>query len=228
MRPIQVIVSEFSSAYRSRSTSYSFVYALFSSMASGWEIVPVGETDAVLYDDTWMNGGNGPVSPIIIKPGDRERADRRDAGACILYVRSLIPLDSRYGGRGQANSFYNKEYCPWAIQIRDIDGGVPSTADCGSSGRREWTITTRHNLNIMTKCKYNCNWNVLMAQNVATTNKTNRTLNGIIAGPHTPSQMAQPAYHQLVSCLSSVSFLSTLDRPPYDLGLCTKSVAYMC
>ena len=50
-----------------------FVYARFSSIASGKEIVPVGEADAVLYDDTCMNGLNGPASPIIVKLGDRGR-----------------------------------------------------------------------------------------------------------------------------------------------------------
>ena len=50
-----------------------FVYAQFSSMASGREIIPVGEADAVLYDDACMNGLNGLASPIIVKPGDRER-----------------------------------------------------------------------------------------------------------------------------------------------------------
>ena len=50
-----------------------FVYARFSSIASGKEIVPVGEADAISYDDTCMNGLNGPASPIIVKPGDRGR-----------------------------------------------------------------------------------------------------------------------------------------------------------
>ena len=33
---------------------------------------PVGETAAALYDDTSMNGSNGPASPIGAEPGDRE------------------------------------------------------------------------------------------------------------------------------------------------------------
>ena len=41
-------------------------------MASGREIIPAGEAAAVLYDDTSMNGSNGPSSPIVVKPGDRE------------------------------------------------------------------------------------------------------------------------------------------------------------
>ena len=41
-------------------------------MATGQEIVPVGEAAAVLYDDTSMNGSNGPPSPIVVEPGDRE------------------------------------------------------------------------------------------------------------------------------------------------------------
>ena len=41
-------------------------------MATGQEIIPVGEAAAVLYDDTSMNGSNGPPSPIVVEPGDRE------------------------------------------------------------------------------------------------------------------------------------------------------------
>ena len=41
-------------------------------MASGQEIIPVGEAAAALYDDTSMNGSNGPTSPIVVEPGDRE------------------------------------------------------------------------------------------------------------------------------------------------------------
>ena len=42
-------------------------------MSSGREIIPVGEAVAALYDDTRMNGSNGPASPIVVEPGDRER-----------------------------------------------------------------------------------------------------------------------------------------------------------
>ena len=41
-------------------------------MASSREIVPVGEATATLYDDTSMNGLNGPASPIVVEPGDKE------------------------------------------------------------------------------------------------------------------------------------------------------------
>ena len=41
-------------------------------MASGQEIIPVGEVAATLYNDTSMNGSNGPASPIVVEPGDRE------------------------------------------------------------------------------------------------------------------------------------------------------------
>ena len=41
-------------------------------MATGQEIIPVGEAATVLYDDASMNGSNGPPSPIVVEPGDRE------------------------------------------------------------------------------------------------------------------------------------------------------------
>ena len=62
-------------------------------MASGREIIPIGEAAAVLYDDTNMNGSNGQASPVIFKPGDREGlAIEDDAGACILYVQLLSSI----------------------------------------------------------------------------------------------------------------------------------------
>ena len=74
LRPSQVTVSEISSAQSREQdqSSLSSVYAQFSIMASGQEIIPVGEAAAVLYDDTSMNGSNGPASPIVVEPGDRE------------------------------------------------------------------------------------------------------------------------------------------------------------
>ena len=48
------------------------VHAQLSTMATGQEIIPVGEAAVVLYDDTSMNGSNGPPSPIVVEPGDRE------------------------------------------------------------------------------------------------------------------------------------------------------------
>ena len=41
-------------------------------MALGREIVPTGEAAVTWYDDTSMNGSNGPTSPIVVEPGDRE------------------------------------------------------------------------------------------------------------------------------------------------------------
>ena len=41
-------------------------------MASGREIISVGEAATVLYNDTSINGSNGPASPIIVEPSDRE------------------------------------------------------------------------------------------------------------------------------------------------------------
>ena len=41
-------------------------------MASGQEIIPVGKAAASLFDNTNMNGSNGPASPIVVEPGDRE------------------------------------------------------------------------------------------------------------------------------------------------------------
>ena len=44
-------------------------------MASGQVIVPVGGADIAamtLYDYTSMNGSNGPASPLVVEPGDRE------------------------------------------------------------------------------------------------------------------------------------------------------------
>ena len=72
--PSQVTVLEISSAQsRERDQSSLFsIYAQFSTMASGREIIPVGEAVTVLYDDTSMNGSNGPASPIVFEPGDRE------------------------------------------------------------------------------------------------------------------------------------------------------------
>ena len=60
LRPSQVTVSEISSAQRPRSVSHSFVYAQFSTMALGQENIPIGEAATTLYDDTSMNGSNGP------------------------------------------------------------------------------------------------------------------------------------------------------------------------
>ena len=74
LKPNQVRVSESSSVIE---TNYSVlclrpVHAQLSTMATGQEIIPVGEAAAVLYDDTSMNGSNGPPSPIVVEPGDRE------------------------------------------------------------------------------------------------------------------------------------------------------------
>ena len=63
---------EFSSTQRPRPTSHSSVYAQFNTMASGQEIIPIGKAAASLYNNTNINGLNGPASPIVVKPGDRE------------------------------------------------------------------------------------------------------------------------------------------------------------
>ena len=65
-------MSEISSTQRSRLASHSSVYAQFSTMASSREIIPVGEATTALYNDASMNGSNGPTSPIIVEPGDKE------------------------------------------------------------------------------------------------------------------------------------------------------------
>ena len=45
---------------------------MLSTMASGREIIPIGEAAVVLYNDTSMNGSNGSASPIVVEPGDKE------------------------------------------------------------------------------------------------------------------------------------------------------------
>ena len=42
-------------------------------MASGREIIPIGEVAIVLYDDMSMNGLNVLASPIVVEFGHRER-----------------------------------------------------------------------------------------------------------------------------------------------------------
>ena len=41
-------------------------------MASGREIIPIGEAAIVLYNNTSMNGSNGLAFPIDVDPGDKE------------------------------------------------------------------------------------------------------------------------------------------------------------
>ena len=41
-------------------------------MATGQEMIPVGEAAAVLYDDANMDGSDSSPSPIVVEPGDRE------------------------------------------------------------------------------------------------------------------------------------------------------------
>ena len=45
---------------------------MLSTMASGREIIPIGEATAILYDDMSMNGLNSLASPIVVETGDRE------------------------------------------------------------------------------------------------------------------------------------------------------------
>ena len=54
-------------------------------MAPGREIIPVGEAAAILYDDTSMNGSNGPASPIVVEPGDRE-GPTEEMPKCAFYM----------------------------------------------------------------------------------------------------------------------------------------------
>ena len=42
-------------------------------------MIPVGDAAAVLYEDMSMNSSNGPPSPIVVEPGDREVSD---GGGC--------------------------------------------------------------------------------------------------------------------------------------------------
>ena len=41
-------------------------------MALDFKIVPVGEASMTLYNDTSINGSNGPAFPIVVEPNDRE------------------------------------------------------------------------------------------------------------------------------------------------------------
>ena len=54
-------------------------------MASSQEIITVGEAVAVLYDDTSMNGSNGPAPTIFVKPGDKERPTE-EMPECAFYM----------------------------------------------------------------------------------------------------------------------------------------------
>ena len=53
-------------------TSFRILLSILSTMPSGRAISPIGEVAAVLYDNTSMNGSNGPTSPIVVEPGDKE------------------------------------------------------------------------------------------------------------------------------------------------------------
>ena len=45
---------------------------MLNTMVSDREIIPIGEAAAMLCNDTTMNGSNGPASPIVVEPSDRE------------------------------------------------------------------------------------------------------------------------------------------------------------
>ena len=56
-------------------------------MASGQEIILAGEATAAMYDDTSMNGSNGPASPIVVGPCDREGpTEEMPKGAFYMYT----------------------------------------------------------------------------------------------------------------------------------------------
>ena len=52
-------------------TSFPNLLSTFSTMVSGREIISIGEAAALLYDNTSVNGSNGPVPLIVVKPGDQ-------------------------------------------------------------------------------------------------------------------------------------------------------------
>ena len=45
---------------------------MLSTIASGREIIPIGEAAAGLCNYTSMNGSTAPASPIVVEPGDKE------------------------------------------------------------------------------------------------------------------------------------------------------------
>ena len=57
-------------------------------MALGREIIPIGEATAVLYNDMSMNGSNGPASPIVVEPSDREGLIE-EMPECAFYMNAL-------------------------------------------------------------------------------------------------------------------------------------------
>ena len=105
-------MSEISSAQRSRSASHSFVNAQFSTMASGREIIPIGEAAAALYNDMSINGLNGPASPIVVEPGDREGPTEEMPERAVYMYAPEFHWTLAMGGRGQASSFCCGEHCP--------------------------------------------------------------------------------------------------------------------
>ena len=53
-------------------TNFPILLSTLRTMASSREIIFASEAAAVLFDDMSMNGLNGPASPIVVEPGDRE------------------------------------------------------------------------------------------------------------------------------------------------------------
>ena len=74
-------------------------------MASSQEIIPVGEAATALYDDTSMNGSNGPASPIVVKPGGRE-GPTEEMPERAFYMCSSVSLDTICGDAPQFHWTY--------------------------------------------------------------------------------------------------------------------------
>ena len=79
------MLAEFSSAQRLRLVSHSSIYAQFSTMVLGREVIPVGEATDILYNNMSMNGSNGLAYPIILEPGDKEGLIA-EIQECALYI----------------------------------------------------------------------------------------------------------------------------------------------
>ena len=73
------------SAQCPRPVFLSFV-SLSSAMASGREMVPVGEATVMLYDDMSMNGSNGPACPTVVDPGDYEGSTAKMLECAFIYT----------------------------------------------------------------------------------------------------------------------------------------------
>ena len=112
LKPNQVRMSEISSVTE---TDYSVlclrpVHAQRSTMSTGQEIISVGEAAAVLYDDTSMNGSNGPpLPPIVVEPGDREGPMAEEPERA-FYMYAPQFHWTVVGGEGPTSSFCSGKY----------------------------------------------------------------------------------------------------------------------